>query len=262
MRWAIELQKVDGDREFARALIEEVGFHFIDVHDSFPKPHGDAYITAGSLDALSSNNDVLNEAKRLQAAIADSPDSLFEGARPAIELGAMLEHHEGAWRRYITCELVATLSAASSLTGTLTVSVENMSPEALAAREASIREMQRREEQARLQRAARYAKAHMQEPLVREVLHWLKMPASGDSLGKIDDIIKDHAGNRLWELASKTQISRFRRSINHPDVLGRDARHAVMATDPPPDPMSLEEASAFARTLVDAWVAMIAEQVD
>jgi hypothetical protein len=73
-------------------------------------------------------------------------------------------------------------------------------------------------------------------------------------LGHIADIIKDDLGSGLYALASKNQMSRFYRSINHPDIFGEKARHIVSYDEPPPNPMNLAESTAFIRELARAWL--------
>ena len=57
----------------------------------------------------------------------------------------------------------------------------------------------------------------------------------------------------LLSQASDRQLERFRRSANSPSVSGDSARHAKEPTQPPPHPMSPNEARAFVFGLLDAW---------
>jgi hypothetical protein len=62
----------------------------------------------------------------------------------------------------------------------------------------------------------------------------------------------------LREPASKAGLSsgherdRFTRSANAPEVAGKDARHAAGKYEPPGNPMSLDEATSFIRSLLEA----------
>jgi hypothetical protein len=92
---------------------------------------------------------------------------------------------------------------------------------------------------------------------VDDALHFLQRndPTWGE-LYKVLEIVEGRAGRidgNGW--ASDNERSRFRRSANHQDVAGRDARHARLNTEPPPNPMSLPEARTFIRGVVRQWLA-------
>jgi hypothetical protein len=73
-------------------------------------------------------------------------------------------------------------------------------------------------------------------------------------MGHIADLIQDDTGSEMKNLVSDKQLTRFYRSINHPDVFGELARHIVSDDEPPPNPMSLEEARSFVRVLANRWM--------
>ena len=68
------------------------------------------------------------------------------------------------------------------------------------------------------------------------------------------EIIQDDMGVAIKDLASKNQLSRFERSVNHPKVHGEQARHIISRQQPPPKPMNLEEARAFVCGLAALWL--------
>ncbi len=51
-----------------------------------------------------------------------------------------------------------------------------------------------------------------------------------------------------------SDLKRFKRSANSVTVAGDDARHGKEWQVPPPNPMSLEEASAYVEQLVRRWL--------
>lgn len=57
----------------------------------------------------------------------------------------------------------------------------------------------------------------------------------------------------MSSLASHGDLKRFRRSVNHQEVYGGDARHIASRNDPPPNPMYLPEAQVFIRKFADEW---------
>ena len=73
-------------------------------------------------------------------------------------------------------------------------------------------------------------------------------------MGHIADLIQDDTESEMKNLVSDIQLIRFNRFINHPDVFGEQARHIISKVEPPPNPMSLEEARTFIRALADRWM--------
>lgn len=72
--------------------------------------------------------------------------------------------------------------------------------------------------------------------------------------GHIVDIVHDALEGELGALTTKDELSRFRRSINHPKVMGLSARHAVTNVDPPPKPMTENEARSYAKRIGREWL--------
>lgn len=81
--------------------------------------------------------------------------------------------------------------------------------------------------------------------------------ASWIDLYKIFEVLKDAAGGQaaLQQRAgvTKTELSRFTLTANHPEGSGDLARHARLGQQPPANPMSLEEGQGFVRHLITHW---------
>lgn len=77
-----------------------------------------------------------------------------------------------------------------------------------------------------------------------------------------DDLIQNDADGDLVRFASEAQFTRFNRSINHPDVLGLKARHAVSNVESPPDSMSMIEATQFIIDVAEKWIVEKANRED
>ena len=86
---------------------------------------------------------------------------------------------------------------------------------------------------------------------VQRLLHGELTPLP---LGHVADLIRDDLGALVTQLASKNQWMRFYRSINHPTLFGEKARHIVSKAEPPPDPMTLDEARSFIRDVASRWL--------
>jgi hypothetical protein len=85
------------------------------------------------------------------------------------------------------------------------------------------------------------------------VVRLLKEDLTPQRMGHIIDLIQEDIGGSLPNLAGKANLTRFYRSINHPDVYGQEARHIVSRQEPPPDPMLLAEAQMFVRNVSNLW---------
>jgi hypothetical protein len=73
------------------------------------------------------------------------------------------------------------------------------------------------------------------------------------------EIIKDDVGGtrviveKGW--TTKTELTRYRRTANHNQAAGDDARHGVSKEEPPSDPMTPAEARTFIDGLLSQWLA-------
>lgn len=88
-----------------------------------------------------------------------------------------------------------------------------------------------------------------------QVQRLLQVELTPQTMGHIADLIQSDIGSRMGDLVPDKQLTRFYRSINHPDVFGQQSRHIVSNVQPPPDPMNLEEARNFVRSLANRWMA-------
>ncbi len=88
----------------------------------------------------------------------------------------------------------------------------------------------------------------------------LRFYARGDwfNLYKAWEVVRDAAGGETElikkDWATKAQRRRFTGTAQSRAVLGDEARHAIEKVQPPKNPMSLEEAQAFVRSAIEAWV--------
>ncbi|MHB8646761.1 MAG: hypothetical protein ACYDAR_13305 [Thermomicrobiales bacterium] len=83
------------------------------------------------------------------------------------------------------------------------------------------------------------------------------------TLYRLFEVIQHHAGGSLdtkgW--VSKAEISRFKGTCQHPDVIGNQSRHGYLPTQPLPNPMNLIEARDFIRQLLDGWFRHLSAQL-
>lgn len=94
---------------------------------------------------------------------------------------------------------------------------------------------------------------------VAEALCYFRSPTSRwFQLYKVLDAIELDLGGeqalRSKHWASSKQLTRFTRTANNAGVLGPEARHSEGRFDPPPKPMTLEEAEQLIQTVCNEWI--------
>jgi hypothetical protein len=80
------------------------------------------------------------------------------------------------------------------------------------------------------------------------------------NLYKVYEIVKKDAGKKKIEEWTKNKISQFTHTANSQSAIGDDARHGVDRNDPPKEPMSISEAEALIRNLLQKWLQWKCEQ--
>ena len=121
------------------------------------------------------------------------------------------------------------------------------------------------EERAEIERLARagkageLVKAAVASDLVLTVMRLLGGEPGTLELGHVHELLLDDMDGDLSVFATAKQLTRFNRSINHPDVLGLKARHAITNEEPPPDPMDMGEATRFIESIAEKWIVRKAE---
>jgi hypothetical protein len=94
---------------------------------------------------------------------------------------------------------------------------------------------------------------------VANVLRLLGASSNGwVNLYRIFEIIAADVGgigaiaDRGW--GARSSMGLFKRTANSPGAVGLEARHGSETTDPPKDPMNLNEAQALVRRIADLWL--------
>jgi hypothetical protein len=73
------------------------------------------------------------------------------------------------------------------------------------------------------------------------------------------EVIRDQFGGdkgiiERLPACSKNDIDRFTRTVNHQEAIGAFSRHARLNHQPPPNPISFDDAVTFVMTLLKAWL--------
>ena len=101
---------------------------------------------------------------------------------------------------------------------------------------------------------------------VHEALFYLGSDSNAwANLYKACEIVEDRVGGNSKSIfqndwCSRSEWERFHRTANHQETIGLFSRHARQRTVPPPDPMTIDEARAFAVGLVNKWIASMIEK--
>jgi hypothetical protein len=100
---------------------------------------------------------------------------------------------------------------------------------------------------------SRFVSAFIDERAL-QVQRLLQGDLNPQTMGHIADLIQDDIGGAMRDLVASHQLTRFYRSINHPDVFGEQARHIISKEEPPPKPMNIHEARKFIHGLVELYL--------
>jgi hypothetical protein len=245
MKWHVEISDLAGDLRLLTDVLKELSLT-LEEHE------GKLLLSGPELESMDTSSEV-------QAYVRRVSEIAREVAKhtPSIELGfsvgAVLQKTASGISRH---HFVVVSETVHSHVSTHAAVIKCMlaivpSEEELRRQEELLKERQYQE--LRLSAVSRLVSAvkHERALIVQRLLNQEPTP---QLLGHIADMIKDDLGGGLYRLASKNQMSRFYRSINHPDVFGEKARHIVSYDEPPPNPMNLAEGTAFIRELARAWL--------
>lgn len=250
MAWFIEVVSLTGDETVVRALLATEGYDLTERHDGSSTKRvlrHDKYQSFS--DGGEVNADAQLVANRLArfSTVQDTPLGISFGPVHRVNI-------DGSTSKHIFAQLTSVVSVAC--TGAVTVirdpavsEEERVKLETEAAARAA---------EVRRQVLIRRGEAAMKDARVLDLMEMLKVEKlSPTQMGHIVDLVRDLCAGKLDAFASGNQVKRFERSINHPSVMGLDSRHAVTREQPPPKPMTMSEASDFARRIGAGWLARL-----
>lgn len=103
-------------------------------------------------------------------------------------------------------------------------------------------------------RSDRWLELAERDPDVAEALATFDRPHDWVNLYRVLEIIERRAVLVGSGWASGNEVGRFRRTANHPQAAGLDARHARSNAEPPARPMTPEEGVELVRRIVVGWL--------
>jgi len=247
MQWFVEVTDIVGDYALVDDILKQAGYKLtseesVQFRKLLGHPKYREYATASEVHA---------DAKHLTETLRRLSD--FYGTAMGIDIGAIQSKQpDGRASKHILAEGQAAISVSMSGIGTVTSNLGIPEEQCrILLKEAELKAAERKR-----MSIIRRGGAALQRPRILEVMELMNIPEpTTTELGHIIELIQDECEGGIGKYASGNQLSRFNHSINHPDVFGLKARHAVSAKEPPPKPMDYAEAKAFAWNIGALWLA-------
>lgn len=244
MRWRVEVSDITGNHRLLRETLSELSIVLLQEDDGF-------FLVSDQFEVLDTPQEVHILATRVQSIIEEAAKGTPE-IQLGLKIGTVTEETTGGRRKHY---FIIASSGHIRLTGNaVTLKVEPAVQ--LSEDERRCLEGEQREQEYKQLRRMAFSRivSAFRDDRALQVQRLLRGDLTPQTMGHIADVIKDDMGNGITDLASADQLTRFYRSINHPDVFGEQARHIVSKVDPPPKPMNLEEARGFIRDLANYWM--------
>lgn len=247
MKWRVQVTVHSSNRRLLEDILGAVSVRILErdgkqflVSDRFEAYEGPASVRA----AVSRIQCALDEARKHDSEI----DCSFS-------IGSIVERRaEGdCSHHHLVVASARHLHVAGHVASIRMTPARNVSDEERKAQEAKLQEIEYQRLRAKATIRIVSAVADERVLAVQQLLREQQTPLI---LGHIVEIIQSDLGSRIKELVAANQLSRFERSINHPEVFGRNARHIVSPHGPPPKPMNLGEAQAFVQEAAEKWFVM------
>jgi hypothetical protein len=245
MRWQVEVSDLSGDRRLLSDVLKELSL-------TLQEGEGKLLLSGPILESMDTPSEVhayvLRVSEIAKEVGAHSPSIGLE-----FSVGAVIQQTGSGVSRHHFLQVSDTihLHVAGHVAVLRCEPAVKPSEEELRRQEELLKERQYQE--LRVSAVARLVSA-VREERALTVQRLLNQAPTPQILGHVADIIKDDLGSDLQSLASKNQLTRFYRSINHPSVFGESARHIVSHQEAPPAPMNLAEATAFIREVARSWL--------
>lgn len=247
MRWLVEVKEVVGDHDLVAEVVERAGYKLAADEETGHR----LLLTHPKYEECETASPVHADAKKLADTL--SRFSELEGTLLGFALGAVQSKQpDGTINKHLFAELHEEINLFFSATVTLTRNPAISEAE----HQRLIAEAEAKADEQKRLSIIRRASAALQRPRILEVMEIMNTAEpTTTQLGHIVDLVQDECGGDLGRYATRKQLKRFNHSINHPQVFGLEARHAVSAEDPPPKPMDFAKAIEFARSIGRSWLA-------
>jgi len=242
MRWFVEITDVEGNDRLLREILGELSITVVEEQAG-------RFLVSESFEVLATPGEVHDLAMRVRSILEEADLQI----QLKFKLGSVFEEAGGDARRK---HAFLTISPAHFriIGSTMSVKLESSVPLSEDQRKRLEEEQREREYQQLRRKALSRVLSAFRDDRALQVQRLLRGELTPQTMGHIADLIQDDIGREMRDLISGTQLARFYRSINHPDVFGVQARHIVSNVEPPSHPMSLGEAREFIRALATRWM--------
>ena len=231
-RWHVTINDVTGDRSLLESTLAAAGFEL--DGDVLSGPVFESFDTPDAVRDVA--DDIARKIRELARLVPHFNMGFFAGPVHQYDDDGTEHVYNIAHMRGAT-----SLGLAGQVA---TVSDGSMTPEERA-------EIMRRE---KADHVSTLIRAVLADNNVLTVLKLLNGEPDSTAIYKVYEIINDDLKRRIYMLASKDELKRFKGSLNHPDASGDKARHARLKDPPPKNPMTEREWRAFAENLADGWI--------
>ncbi|EKU97138.1 hypothetical protein Lepto7375DRAFT_1012 [Leptolyngbya sp. PCC 7375] len=246
MKWSVELLKTPDDIELIRSALAHSGYA---IAEATFDPEVSWVLTHPKYEEYELATLVREDAVQLKTKLFRI--GLLEEVDLNVDVGDLWKQNaDGSVTNHRSAKLVG-----GEVDGGTMKSGPPSNPHLSEEERARLVEAQRVENaRKRMAQISRIAAA-IDNPVVVQIMKLLKVSSlSMTQAGHIVDLIKKDLDGDLGAFATKKQLQRFYRSINHPDIMGLEARHAVSNKVPPSKPMTEHEARSFARQIGQKWL--------
>ena len=247
MKWKVEISDLGGNRRLLSDVLAELSLTLVD-------DEGKLFVTGPPLEVLDNPSDVHAQIRKVSE-IAGEVGKHTPSIDIGFSVGSIVQETDAGPTLQHTLVVAdgEHLHISEHVALILCPPAIPLSEEELKKQEEVLKERQYQELRSAAVSRLVSAVKHESALTVQRLLNQEPTP---QILGHIADVIQDDLGAGLYVYASKNQMSRFYRSINHPNVFGGSARHIVSRQEPPPNPMNLAESTAFIRELARTWLNM------
>lgn len=244
MRWLVEITDITGKR-FLNDLLAKLNITLFSEEDRI-------YLISGDFDSLSTCFEIWTRVNQIRDIVCEISSGF--NAVLSFKLGTVYEQKEdGSRHGTVFRSGVAPVLRlfAHDVSWTVTPEISEEEKARLKA------ERFEREYQDKLALVSSRVLPALRDDRALKVHRFLQQELTPLRMGHIMDLIEADLGGGLKSLAAKNELgnklSRFSRSINHPEVFGDDSRHITSNQEPPANPMSLSEAQIFVARIANLW---------
>ncbi len=224
--------------------LEELSDHFASAKCNVKKDDDDYYyLRSSDLDQMSDPDVVSERAQELIAHMNGATKLLSGGSYRPVEFDAVTQvGDDGKRHHHIT--LSATVEGRSRMTGKLTVGETDETTDVLRPPSGAESLVHLANQNEKVADALRFY----------ERGDWVNLYKAWevvcDAAGGLHQVVKNG-----W--AAEPDRSRFTGTAQSREELGDDARHASERYEPPANPMSLDEARSFVKSVIEAWISRL-----